>query len=169
MPQPVVLVDDPAIADDMLLLRQVNPAHGLDWTTTDADGCPRITGRVFDLAGAKKSELHGYPQKTLSLYLAEVVYADHRSLEAWMTSRPAWGVVSIAAGLLRREANVGIMRDDMAQLSDEELRDVARAPGRSAVNGHTVAWALGSNKAVERASELFAENAKWAKAPQSAS
>lgn len=146
------LRDDPTISDGVALLRQVNPkraAPAVDWSELDVHGVPRLRAGAFQRASLEMARRYGYPVRTLSLYLEDVVITHHGSVAAWaLAERPGWGVVRLTADLLRSAGGFHLVRDDL----DGRL-------------GHTVAWAGDTDKRAEAAQKVLAGGAVWLVSP----
>jgi len=157
VPQPELrdLQDDPSIGGSMWLLRQVNPkksAPCVDWSDLDALGRPRIRAGSFQRASLAASQHYGYPVRTLSLFVEDAVLGSYSSLEEWASAvRAGWGVVRVAASLVRDSGDFLIQRDDL-----------------NGWVGHSVAWAGGSNEKAESAQKLLAAAAEWVVTPDPA-
>jgi hypothetical protein len=151
-PEPRELRDDPTIAGDVQLLRQVNPkrqASCVDWSTVDDDGRPRLRAGAFQRASKAIAVKYGYPERTLSLYLEDVIIQEFGSVEQWASrERPGWGVVRVSAAVLRKSGGFLLERDDL--------------DGRV---GHAVAWAGGPEKEAESAQKALSLVALWVVPP----
>lgn len=152
-PPEKTLVDDPAIAGDVAVLRQVNPketAGMVDWDQVDAGGSPTVRSAAFQRASRQAATREGYPERTMSLFLEEAVVEHYGSIEEWLsqTGRPDWGVVRVEARWFREVGKMAIMRDDHRGLV-----------------GHSVAWAAESGGRADAAQPDLAANSSWVVLP----
>lgn len=158
MPEPELreLRDDPAIAGEVRMLRQINPkrtAASVDWSELDEAGRPRLRAGAFQRASPSFAQRYGYPVRTLSLYVEDAVLGQYGTVEAWAAEvRRGWGVVRVTAGLLRAEGDFLIQRDDL-----------------NGWVGHSVAWAGGSSNRADAAQKPLADRAVWLVPPNPAS
>jgi hypothetical protein len=141
-PEPRELRDDPTLAGDVSMLRQINPKRAatcVDWSQLDDDGVPRLRGGAFQRASLGFAQQYGYPVRTLSLYVEAAVIDEYGTVAAWAEAvgRPGWGVVRLSAGVLRSEGDFLIERDDL-----------------NGWIGHAVAWAGGSSNRADGAVEV---------------
>lgn len=149
---PRELRNDPSLDGAVPLLRQVNPKRSapcVDWTQVDSAGFPRLRAGAFQRASTQMAEQFGYPERTLSVYIEDVVIEEFGSVADWAAvARPGWGVVRISAGTLRQEGGFLLERDDL-----------------NGWMGHTVAWAGNSSAKADSAQQPLATSAEWLIAP----